>query len=720
MAGGDRSASRVGVVVAAGQPDLELFAASELSRYLDKLFGVDAVPSEAAEGLFDELFLIGSPSTNPAVAEATGERSFSYVSEQGIVIRRCKLGGSDALVLGGGSARATLWAVYELVEEWGVRYLLHGDVLPEQRTFELPHLTTVMQPNLTIRQWRVVNDFACGPESWGIEDYKPVIDQLAKLKINRIYAFVWPYHPFVHYEVRGVTRNSGTLWFGDRYPVDEDTVGRQVFGDVTEFWNPDLPLDASYEETAAAGQRHIHSLFAYARSRGMDCVIHTSTTEFPSEFKGLLKSSRETSQLGHATVVPGDDVEIDDDALADLGSAVIRATVNTYPEVDYISFVMQEHRQWIDEYERAWRALDKKYDIERVSDLESVLATAARRDKPGGSYPGGEPRSVLDVKGDIVSLYFLDRLIDDLNVLADTARPDIKVIWESVSEELFPILNVIAKPGWQTHVSLDYFPSSSVARDSLGTAPKLDLPAAAILTLHDDNVGILPQSTLDSLHHMTTRIRSRGMAGFSTRYWLIGDHDPTVSYIAKAGWDPTISPDDVCRDVLRAACGEACVDEMFDMYSEVQRATIMLEQNRFTLAFPAPNMIMRSWMAEPYPPALVEIRDAYRNALEFARKARSMSEDDRAGYIDYWIGRLDFGIEYLNCIESLRKGALAEAAGTNDEALRHARAAVEQSRVATEAYAAVVQDQSDIGAIAVMNEHVYRPLQKKVAELAGL
>ena len=475
MAESGGQAPSVGVVVTAGQPDLELFAASELCRYLSDLFGVDADPSEETEGFSDGLFLIGSPATNPAVAEATGGGSFPDVSDQGIVIRRCKFRGGDALVVGGGSPRAALWAVYELVERWGVRYLLHGDVLPERRAFELPDLTTVMEPNLTIRQWRVVNDFACGPESWGIEDYKPVIDQLAKLKFNRVYAFIWPYHPFVHYEVRGVKRNSGTLWFGDRYPVDDDTVGKEVFGEVEEFWNPDLPLGASYEETAAAGQRHIHSLFGYAASRGMECVIHTSTTEFPSEFAGLLKNARETHQLGTSTIVPGDGVAMDDDALTDLASAVIRATVNIYPEAGYISFVMQEHRQWIEEYERAWQALDEKYGVEEVCSLESVLASAAERDMPSGSYPGGEPRPVLEVKGDIVSLYFLDRLIDDLDVLADTARPDIKVVFESVVRELFPVLNVIAKPGWQAHVSTDYFPSSSALHDSIGKAPQLDL-----------------------------------------------------------------------------------------------------------------------------------------------------------------------------------------------------------------------------------------------------
>ncbi|MCY3800285.1 MAG: hypothetical protein OXG46_01775 [Chloroflexi bacterium] len=712
-------APKVGVVVSGSQPDLELFAASELCRYLADLFGVEASPSEHTEGFPDGFFLIGSPATNPAVAEAIGDGSSFDVSDQGIVIQRCQSRRGDALIVGGGSPRATLWAVYELVERWGVRYLLHGDILPERRAFKLPDMMTVMEPNLTIRQWRVVNDFACGPESWGIEDYKPVIDQLAKLKFNRVYAFIWPYHPFVHYEVRGVKRNSGTLWFGDRYPVDDDTIGREVFGDIEEFWNPDLPLGASYEETAAAGQRHIHNLFGYAASRGMECVIHTATTEFPSEFAGLLKNARETHQLGTTTVVPGDGVAIDDDVLTDLATAVIQATVNIYPEACYISFVMQEHRQWIEEHERAWQALDEKYGVEQVCSLESVLANAADRDMPAGSYPGGEPRPVLEVKGDIVSLYFLDRLIDDLDVLADTARPEIKVILESVARELFPVLNVIAKPGWQTHVGMDYFPSSSALRDSYGKAPQLDLPATAILTLHDDNVGILPQSTLGSLHRMTQRIRDRGWSGFSTRYWLIGDHDPTVSYIAKAGWDIAASPDEVCRYVLKAACGEACVEDMFEMHQEVERATVILEQNAFTIAFPAPNMIMKSWVAEPFPRQLAEVRQAYLNALDWARQARSKVGSGGGEYIDYWIGRLDFGIAYLDCIESLRNAALADSAGEGDEALRQTHAAVDHCRAGTKAYAAIVQDQSDIGAIAVMNEHVYRPLKAKVKELAG-
>src|SRR5207247_2713062 len=98
------------------------------------------------------------------------------VSGQGIVLKRTTVDGKPALVIGGGSPAATLWAVYELVERWGVRYLLHGDVLPEKPgPFGLPEADVILEPNLIVRQWRAVNDFACGPESWGRAEYRRVL-----------------------------------------------------------------------------------------------------------------------------------------------------------------------------------------------------------------------------------------------------------------------------------------------------------------------------------------------------------------------------------------------------------------------------------------------------------------------------------------------------------------------------------------------------------------
>ena len=82
--------------------------------------------------------MIGNPETNATVKQATTGKAFPKLTDQGIVLRRTELQGRPALIVGGGSPQATLWAVYELVERWGVRYLVDRDVLPERSGVQSP------------------------------------------------------------------------------------------------------------------------------------------------------------------------------------------------------------------------------------------------------------------------------------------------------------------------------------------------------------------------------------------------------------------------------------------------------------------------------------------------------------------------------------------------------------------------------------------------------
>ena len=157
------------------QPDQQvLFAANELQRYVSKLFGVTAVVSPEASPAEAVVFL--------DAATAGLERPSD---EQSFLLRRLTHNDRPALAAIGGSPTATMWAVYELVERWGVRYLLHGDIFPDDAgTFQLPDVNKTFTPNLRVRCWRLINDFACGPESWGLDENIRFIDQLAKLKFG--------------------------------------------------------------------------------------------------------------------------------------------------------------------------------------------------------------------------------------------------------------------------------------------------------------------------------------------------------------------------------------------------------------------------------------------------------------------------------------------------------------------------------------------------------
>ena len=704
----------VAVIISENASELERFAAEQLCDYLGKLFGVQTRPTSAGSAETVALFLVGTLDADVAVPSTVEEGTFRPISEQGFILRRVQYQGRPSLVVRGGSPRATLWAVYELVERWGVRYLLHRDVLPEPSTFHLPDVEVVMEPTLSVRQWRVINDFACGPESWGMADYRLVLDQLAKLKFNRILLSIWPWQPFLHYEVKGVKRESATLWFDFHYPITADMVGRHLFGNEEEFWNPDLPYNASYEEFTAAGERLIHSLIDHAHQRGLECVIVATLTEFPPEFALLLKDAQEVHQLAELTIVPNAETDIDDPALTELATTVLRATVNTYPEVDYVALGMPEFRQWSGLYERAWGALDAKYNISSQRSLDDVLTAATER----STYPGGEERALQEVKGDIVALYFYDRLLNEMHALSESRRSDMKFIYNSVAEELFPLLGNLVPSNWETLNFVDYTASRIVKRrEVLENVPSQEHTCSLIYTLHDDNVGLLPQLATGSLYELTQDLIRYGWAGFSTRYWLIADHDPCVAYLAKAAWDESITYEDVYRDQIRAVCGEACIEDMLTTFREVEATTIALEDHGLGLTFPVPGMLTKHWTPQPISDELVEDRQGYQRALDAAHRAREKVQPSGQSYIDYWIGRLKFGIGYLDMIAAVRRAAIAEVDGNPLDAIQNAETALATAREALEAYAEVSRDQSDRGAIAVMNEYVYRPLKEKVAAL---
>ncbi len=58
---------------------------------------------------------MGSPANIPAVLRALGMSGWPKVSDQGIVLKRTRLDGKPALVIGGDSPVAKLWGVYESV-----------------------------------------------------------------------------------------------------------------------------------------------------------------------------------------------------------------------------------------------------------------------------------------------------------------------------------------------------------------------------------------------------------------------------------------------------------------------------------------------------------------------------------------------------------------------------------------------------------------------------
>ena len=65
-----------------------------------------------------------------------------------------------------------------------------------------------MEPAFRARWFKTMGDFAMGMEGWGMADYRPFLDQLAKLKFNRIRVGSSPSQPFLELQIKGIQQQS--------------------------------------------------------------------------------------------------------------------------------------------------------------------------------------------------------------------------------------------------------------------------------------------------------------------------------------------------------------------------------------------------------------------------------------------------------------------------------------------------------------------------------
>ena len=101
---------------------LERRAARELQKYIRRLFGFEAriSPDLPKRG---HAFSLGTPDSHPEFDDI-------HIDPQGFKIASRHWGNVHICNVIGGSPEAVQWGIYALIEQWGVHYLVHRDVLP--------------------------------------------------------------------------------------------------------------------------------------------------------------------------------------------------------------------------------------------------------------------------------------------------------------------------------------------------------------------------------------------------------------------------------------------------------------------------------------------------------------------------------------------------------------------------------------------------------------
>jgi hypothetical protein len=701
---------RVDVVVGPQAAELERFAAQELAGQFERLFEAEVKISDKVPAKPEHLILIGSPTTNPAIQAL--DVKWPKLSDQGHLLNSTKSANWKALVVGGGSPVATLWAVYELGQRFGIRYLLFGDLDPVvQPEFKLDGFDVVLEPSLKLRTWRTINDFAIGPESWGLAEQEKVLRQLAKLKFNRVMLAVYPWQPFVDWEYGGIHKQTGVLWYGYRYPVDGDTAGRGAFRGAKFFENPDLAGKSTYAERIAAGTGLARGIIAAARKLGMETAIAISPLEFPKEFAEALPGAKPQVGLENLTIGPGAAHKTDDARLMGLVKAQIRAYLDTYPDIDVMYLTLPEFPEWSEQADAAWKLLDARTGVGKLASLDQLTATARNR-----KLISSGDRGVQALRGNVAAFDFFQRLLADRELWKLPRGRTAKVSLVDIDSALYPVLDKLVPAGAETLNFIDYTARRVAANhELLKLVPTKKVPSSLILTLADDNVGVLPQMSYTALATLVDELRAGGWAGFSTRYWVIGDLDLATWYLSRSSFADGLTPQQALADLLTPGVGAATVERTLKAFDLVEQATNLIDDHDVGFSFPIPNVVMKHYAStDPVPAWWGEAKQKYAEAMDEMYRVNSRAREGGRDFSLYLARRFEFATEYLSCIEAVRRAAIARGKGDKDTQVAELEKAVESLYSALDALAAVARNNSDRGIIAVLNEYGYRPLKKEL------
>ncbi|MBI5396533.1 MAG: hypothetical protein HZA91_14655, partial [Verrucomicrobia bacterium] len=151
--------------------------------------------------------VVGSDATTKAELAALGPEQY--------LLKTIASDGRRVLLIAGGDDAGVLYGAYRFAEKLGVRFYLHGDVVPDERLASLPDVKETGKPLFDTRGIQPFHDFPEGPDWWNRDDYLAYVSQLAKMRMNFLGLHCYP---------EGGVGPEPLVWIGQ--PSDLDPKGR--------------------------------------------------------------------------------------------------------------------------------------------------------------------------------------------------------------------------------------------------------------------------------------------------------------------------------------------------------------------------------------------------------------------------------------------------------------------------------------------------------------
>ena len=733
----------VHIVISERASPVERYAAEELRKYLALLYHLDAPLRDALPTTLDgPAIVVGHPKNHPSLANA----DWPALSADGFCLKTVRTD-PPMLVVAGGSGRGTLFGVYELVERFGVRFLLSGDVLPEQpEPFCLTGFDETIEPSYPIRAMRPMVNVPESAAPWSLVDFTGFIDQMAKLKFNTVATIIQESGPWLDYEFRGVRRPAGDIFYGYRFPIDDDFIGKELFPGRSEFYSPVLAPARNEEERKQLGIGLVRAILAHCKSRDLMSLLIFSFMEPPTALKHqfnewaslpLPDPDRIKSAIHSSTPVEEFGVNPDYAAWMNVCDPVVRgltahrlkALINTYPEADFYHLGVSEHRAGVVDSNEIFRLLDAKYHLSPEFDWEKALQDFA-------SSPFDRERYQNQMKGDLLFLYVLDKILNEENLLGQTVKPDAALGVLGVMPQLAPVVTKML-PNNSSFVEFLDYGTHGTADQIFRILPLLEakVPTRLEIGIHDDNDMYFPQANVESLERIVKATAHLGMQGYVSALWQIRQSDLSAAYLGRASWPAAPTASEFYRDFFPRLVGAAAAADFEQAYRMLEVADHQVKGSMlYGYAFVLTPYKLKDFIDERAADRdrdkedIRRIRPQFQAACDRFRDARGKASPGGRPYAEFWMRRAQFAVDWLDLLvacadlgktlgDRLKPGALL-APVQKQSALTVVDGLLDRSRSLIELIAGDAKHLGDLGQIANLNQHVHRYLKKVRADVA--
>jgi hypothetical protein len=500
-------AAPAAVVRAKGAAFAEVLAAKEIRRYVYLRTGKLLPVIEEMQGGAGGLIVVGCkdrPAVQGLLTEAKLKAVVAGLAPEQYVLKTIDRGGRPIVLVAGGDPVGTLYGAYRFAEHLGVRFYLHGDVVPDEPAApELPRVDEVGRPLFDRRGIQPFHDFPEGPDWWNADAYRAILAQLPKLRMNFFGLHTYP---------QGKVGPEPTVWIGTAEDFGPD--GKVKFSypsrhfttrNVTGAWGyqPTKTSDYAFgaaelydrDDYAADTMRGTHpwtemspdacnalfdrmggllaDAFGFARRLGIKTCIGTET---PLVVPSVVKERLQTAGKNPA----------DPAVLQQLYEGIFQRIMKTHP-LDYYWFWTPE--TW------TWAATKQEQIDATLADYRAAIAAAEKVNAPFTLATCGW---VLGPAQD-------------------------RALFDNVLPKVMPMSCINREVG---HAPVEP-----------GFAKVQGRPKWAIPWLEDDPAMIIPQLWAGRMRKDAADALSYGCTGLLGIHWRTRILGPNVAALARAAWD---------------------------------------------------------------------------------------------------------------------------------------------------------------------------------------